>query len=36
MLRFFSTDKAPREPAEAPPLDAMVPAHLETATFAVG
>jgi hypothetical protein len=36
MLRFFSADKAPHESMPAPPLDALVPEHLETATFAVG
>jgi hypothetical protein len=36
MLRHFSADNAPAEPREAPPIDALVPAHLETATFAVG
>jgi hypothetical protein len=36
MLRFFSADKTLHESATPPPLDAMAPAHLETATFAVG
>jgi len=36
MLRFFSADNAPAAKLPAPPIDAMVPAHLETATFAVG
>jgi len=36
MLRFFSSDNAPVEPLPSPPIDALVPAHLETATFAVG
>ena len=35
-MRFFSTEKAPRETPSAPPLDALVPEHVETATFAVG
>ena len=36
MLRFLSNDNAPAEPLPAPPIDALVPAHFETATFAVG
>ena len=36
MLRFFSAGNAPAEPLPAPPIDALVPEHLETATFAVG
>jgi len=36
MLRFFSAENAPRVPMPAPPLDALVPEHVETATFAVG
>ena len=36
MLRFFSADNAPAERLSAQPIDALVPAHLETATFAVG
>jgi hypothetical protein len=36
MLRFFSADKAAHDPATAPPLDAMAPAGVETATFALG
>jgi hypothetical protein len=36
MMRFFSADKTPATLAGTPPLDALVPAHLETATFAVG
>ena len=36
MLRFFSTDNVSHEAMPAPPLDALVPEHVETATFAVG
>jgi hypothetical protein len=36
MLRFFSTEKAPHETLSVPPLDALVPEHVATATFAVG
>jgi hypothetical protein len=36
MLRFFSADNAPTDHLPAPPIDALAPAHLETATFAVG
>ena len=36
MLRFFSADNAPTTSLPSPPLDALAPAHLETATFAVG
>ncbi len=36
MLRLFSTAKGPHEARSAPPLDALVPERIETATFAVG
>lgn len=36
MLRLFSKGNTPSEPLPTPPIDALVPAHLETATFAVG
>ena len=36
MLRFFSAENAPAESRPIPPIDTQVPAHLETATFAVG
>lgn len=36
MLDFLSGGKASAERLAAPPIDALVPAHLETATFAVG
>ena len=36
MMRFFSSDDAPVEPLPLPPIDAKAPAHLETATLAVG
>ena len=36
MLRFFSAEKPQRETLPPPPLDALVPGHVETATFAVG
>ena len=36
MLRFFSAQNASRETMVPPPLDALVPDHVETATFAVG
>jgi len=36
MLRFFSADNAPAKRLPAPPIDAMAPCELHTATFAVG
>ena len=36
MLRFFSADDTPTTHLPTPPIDAMVPEHFETATFAVG
>ena len=36
MQRFFSAAGGSTERLEKPPVDALVPAHLETATFAVG
>ena len=36
MLRFFSGKDASTELRPIPPIDGMVPAHIETATFAVG
>jgi len=36
MLRFFSADNALAATRPTPPIDALVPSHLETATFAVG
>jgi len=36
MMRFFSADNATVEPLPLPSIDTKVPAHLETATFAVG
>ena len=36
MLRFFSADNQPTKTLPAPPIDAVVPAHLDSATFAVG
>ena len=36
MQRFFAPRNAPVERLPTPPIDALVPAHLETATFAVG
>jgi hypothetical protein len=36
MSRFFSAEKAQPKSMPAPPIDALAPEHLETATFAVG
>jgi len=36
MTRFFSEGASANEAMSAPPIDALVPAHVETATFAVG
>ena len=36
MLRFHRDESAGPRTLPAPPLDATIPAHLETATFAVG
>lgn len=36
MSRFFSADPDPRGAISPPPIDALVPDHVETATFAVG
>jgi hypothetical protein len=36
MLRFSSADNLPGRAMPLPPIDSQVPAHLETATFAVG
>jgi hypothetical protein len=36
MLRLFSDKTTSRETFTAPLIDAMIPRHLETATFAVG
>ena len=37
MLRFFRGEEdAPVASLPTPPIDALVPAHLQTATFAVG
>lgn len=36
MTRFFSAGAAERTSRPAPPIDTLVPEHVETATFAVG
>jgi hypothetical protein len=36
MRAFFSADNVSDRRLPLPPIDALVPPHLETATFAVG
>ena len=36
MQRFFSAESGSTERLPEPPVDALAPAHLEMATFAVG
>ena len=36
MLRYFNRDETPEYRLDPPPIDALVPVHVESATFAVG